>query len=423
METKTNVFLWTLYDFANSIVSIVFFLYFAQWIVVDRGVSDFYFNITFTISAILLFCTAPLTGSLLDKSLRRITGLRYTTIFTAIFYGLCALSAISNKDILSLIFFTLGLYSFILSFTFYTPLLNDIAPTTKRGLVSGLGITANYLGQFAGLLIALPFSNGTLSFFSAAPRAETLLPSVLVFFVLSLPTLLFFKEPKRKSHKLSLRSEIKNLLTKTRELILFPSVMLFLLSYFLFNDAVLTAANNFPIFLERVWHVSDTVKTYILLSTLITSAIGGILSGILADRFGHKRTLMFVLAGWIIILPLLALLNNLIIFVITTTITGLWFGANWAVSRSVMSYIAPLGRHNLAFAYFGLAERASSFIGPIIWGLIVSSLLSFGSVRYRIATLILTMFIILGIIALSRVQDDRKFSQIKKTRFKNNFSI
>lgn len=43
MQNKKNVFLWALYDFANSIISIVFFLYFAQWIVVDRGVLDFYF--------------------------------------------------------------------------------------------------------------------------------------------------------------------------------------------------------------------------------------------------------------------------------------------------------------------------------------------------------------------------------------------
>ena len=83
MQSKQNVFLWILYDFANSIVSVVFFLYFVQWLVIEQGVSDFAFNLTFTIAAILLFLTVPLTGSLLDTRWRRITGLRYTTIFTA----------------------------------------------------------------------------------------------------------------------------------------------------------------------------------------------------------------------------------------------------------------------------------------------------------------------------------------------------
>ena len=132
MQTKRNIFLWILYDFANSIVSITFFLYFAQWLVIDRGVSDLRFNLTFTISAALLLFTAPLLGSMLDKSLRRIAGLRITTILTALFYSLCTLAAIANKETIALIFFAAGLYSYILSFTFYTPLLHDIAPPKKN---------------------------------------------------------------------------------------------------------------------------------------------------------------------------------------------------------------------------------------------------------------------------------------------------
>lgn len=413
MGTKRNIFLWVSYDFANSIVSIVFFLYFAQWIVVERGVSDFHFNLAFTASALLLLLTAPFAGTLLDKFLRRITGLRYTTVFTAIFYGLCAIAAIHSQDSAALVFFTLGLYSFLLSFTFYTPLLNDLAERDRRGLISGLGISANYLGQFVGLLVALPFSNGAFALFGASPRVETLLPSVVVFFLLAMPMLLLFREEKRATiGTLSLRSEVRHLFEETKSLIASSSVVLFLLSYFLFNDAILTAANNFPIFLEQVWHVSDTIKTYILLGILITSAIGGTLFGFAADRFGHKRTLMFVLAGWIFILPLVGLLTNFTLFVISTTIMGFWFGANWAVSRSLMSHIASQGKHNLAFAYFGLAERASSFVGPIVWGLVVSNLLSIGSERYRIVVLVVTVFVVFGLLVLTRVKDDRQNTSV-----------
>lgn len=407
MDTKWNVFLWILYDFANSIVSIVFFLYFAQWVVVDKGISDFYFNLTFTVSALLLLLTVPLTGYLLDKFLRRITGMRYTTFLTVIFYGFCSVFAVTDKQTGALIFFTLGLYSYLLSFTFYTPLLNDISKLEKRGLVSGMGITANYLGQFAGLLIALPFSNGSLTIFGSAPRAETLLPSVLIFLLLALPMLIFFKEPKRASEGWHIPSTLKEMFIDTKRLLSFSSVSFFLLAYFLFNDAILTAANNFPIFLEQVWHISDTTKTYLLLGVLITSAIGGTLAGFLADHFGHKRTLLFILSGYILILPLVGYLKNFTLFVIATTVMGLWFGSLWAVSRSVMAYVAPKGKHNLAFAYFGLAERASSFIGPIVWGLVVSNLVLIGSDRYRIAMFAVTGFIILGLLALFQVQDDR----------------
>ena len=404
METKRNIFLWTTYDFANSIVMIVFFLYFAQWIVVERGISDFHFNLTFTCSAILLLLTVPFTGSLLDHHLRRITGLRYSTLFTALFYGICAVCAVKNLDSAALIFFTLGLYAYLLSFTFYTPLLSDIAPVEKRGLISGIGIAANYAGQFAGLLLALPFSTGFFSLFGASARAETLLPSVVIFFVLSLPMLVFFKEPKHKPRKFNTTVELKHLASKTKEL-LSRNMVFFFLAFFLFNDAVLTAANNFPIFLEQVWGFSDTVKTYLMLGTLITSGIGGFVSGFLADRWGHKRTLMFILLGWVVIFPLLALLRNFAFFVGAVVFMGFWYGANWAVSRSTMSHIAPKGGHNLAFAYYGLTERASALLGPIIWGLVVSGLTSMGSDRYRIGMLAITGFIGLGAWALSKVNE------------------
>lgn len=408
MQSKRNIFLWVLYDFANSLVSIVFFLYFAQWLVIERGVSDLNFNLTFTISAFLLLFTVPFTGAFLDRSWRRITGLRYATVFTAVFYGACAFFALTNNEILALIFFTLGLYSYLLSFTFYTPLLNDIVSSERRGRVSGYGITANYLGQFVGLLLVLPFSNGSLQLFSGSARAETLLPAVIVFFLLALPVLLLFKEPKKNvSGKENIASRLRHVISETKLLLSMSSVALFLLSYFLFNDAILTAANNFPLFMEQVWHVSDSVKTYILLGILITSAIGGLLSGLIADRFGHKKTLIFTLIGWIFILPILGTITNFTLFVVATTVMGLWFGANYTVSRSVMAYLAPQGKHNLAFAYFGLAERASSFVGPIVWGLIVSNLVSFGDDRYRIAVIAITGFIVIGLFVLSKVRDDR----------------
>lgn len=407
MESKKNIFLWALYDFANSIISIVFFLYFAQWIVIDRGISDLYFNLTFTISALMLLLTVPITGYLLDKHVRRISGLRYSTLFTVLFYTVCSLAAVSNQNTLALIFFTLGLYSYLLSFTFYTPLLNDIAKPARRGFVSGIGITANYLGQIAGLLLVIPFSNGSWSLFGSAARAETLLPSVLVFGILTLPVLFLFYEPKRTQNKLNFRSDMKEMWRETKNMFSISSVALFLGAYFLFNDAILTAANNFSIFLEQVWQVSDLVKTYILLGILVTSAFGGVFSGLIADRFGHKKTLIWILVGWLIILPLMGILQNFTLFVVVSILMGLWLGANWTVSRSVMGYVAPRGKHNLAFAYFGLAERASSFIGPLVWGGIVSGLVSWGAVRYRIAVVAVTFFIILGLIALSKVKDDR----------------
>ncbi len=415
MQTKRNIYLWLLYDFANSIISIVFFLYFAQWVVIERGIPDIWFNLTFTASAILLLLTVPVTGFVLDRHLRRITGLRFCSVFMALFYIASVFSAVAQNETSALVFFTLGLYVYLLTFTFYTPLLTDISTPEKVGKISGLGIAANYAGQFVGLLIALPFSKGIFSLFDPSKgvsvRVETLLPSIIAFCIFAIPMLIWFKEPKKvrdpNAPAVLIKEETKELWKQTKALFLFPGIALFILAYFLFNDAILTASNNFPIFMEQIWHVDDTVKTYLLLGIIVTTAVGGYVSGVMADKYGHKRTLMFVIVGWIFLLPIIGFIRNFPIFVIAAIVMGFWFGSNWAVSRSVMSYLAPPGGHNLAFAYFGLVERASSFVGPIVWGVVVSTGMHMGSDRYRYAILAVTVFILLGFLVLKRVRDDR----------------
>jgi UMF1 family MFS transporter len=111
--------------------------------------------------------------------------------------------------------------------------------------------------------------------------------------------------------------------------------------------------------------------------------------------------LVFILVGWLFIFPSVASIQNFTVFVITTTIMGLWFGANWTVSRSVMSNISPKEQNNLAFSYFGLAERASSFVGPIAWGLIVK----INTNGYQIAFTSMAIFVALGLVFLKRVKD------------------
>ncbi len=407
MNTKRNIRLWLLYDFANSIVSITFFLYFAQWIVVEKGVADIWFNVTFTSAAILLLLTVPMSSFLLDKYWKRLTGLRISTGAMGIMYLICIALVITDKPVAALIAFTFALYAYLLTFSFYTPLLNDVSTPATVGKISGLGVAANYSGQILGLLIALPFSTGALNFFGGSPRAETLFPAVIIFLILTLPTLIFFKENDRPKVVINYKNEFKLLWGETKRLLVYPGVGLFILAYFLLNDAVLTASNNFPIFMEQIWGVSDTVKTYILGGILLTSGIGGWLSGIIADKFGHKRTMVVISAGWIIILPIIAYAPTFTLFVTATTLMGFWFGANWAVSRSVMSYLAPPQKHNMAFGYFGLVERASSFVGPLVWGGVLTAFVGYGIERYRFAVLAVTGFAVLGLWVMTRVRSDR----------------
>ena len=77
-------------------------------------------------------------------------------------------------------------------------MLRAIAPPTQWGRVSGVGQAGNWLGQMTGILVTLPFASGAVYLFGAAGRAQTFLPAVTLFILLSLPMLLFLRLPKRE---------------------------------------------------------------------------------------------------------------------------------------------------------------------------------------------------------------------------------
>jgi UMF1 family MFS transporter len=405
---KKNIILWTIYDFANSLVTIVFFLYFSQWLVVDHGVSDFWYNMIFTAGSALLLLTAPILGSIADKTGRQQKYFNRITILTFVcFLGATFVTLFfSQKVFLAALFFLLANYLYQFSFVFYNAFLHYIAPPEKWGRISGIGEAGNWFGQIVGLLITLPLASGAIYLIGEAGRAQTFLPSVLLFFILALPMLLFFKLPKQESidAPINLKQEYKNQWNQFKELIKNPNMKFFLIGYFFFNDAVITASSNFPIFLQNVFAVSDNTKSMVLVGILVTSLIGALCSGWVADRIGLKKSLIIVIGGWVMLFPLLGLVKSFSLFVGCTIFMGFLYGSMWTVTRAVMVALTPKEKLNFGFSFYTLAERVSTLVGPLSWGLITSLLIDLGPTRYRIAVISMAVFVVIGLYFARKVE-------------------
>ena len=406
---KRKIFIWSLYDFSNSIVMIAFFLYFSQWLVIDRGVSDFWFNITLTISSLLFLLIGPVLGSIADKTGNKVTGIRATTILTGGFYLLTGIVTVfyPSHEVIAAILFTVASAFYLLSFIYYNSFLKDLAPQEKHGVVSGWGLVGNYLGQIAAILITLPFTTGMITLWGAPGRAQAFIPATIIFLLLALPMLISYKKEKRDVvTKINVLSEYKNVWRDLINLFKIPNLGRFLIAYFFFNDAVLTAGNNFPIYMERVFGMSDSIKSMVLIGIMITSAIGAPLSGWIADKIGFKKTLVGVLIGWIIIFPLLSIANTVPLLIAITVIMGLWFGAAWTITRAMVIRYTPNESLNKSFAYFTLMERFATFVGPVSWGLIVAYAPHANAINYRSAALCMAIFVIIGLIILKKLPND-----------------
>lgn len=400
---KKNLFQWSLYDFANSIIYINFILYFAQWIVIDAGLSDFSYNAIFAITTVILLFTAPILAARTDLYGGGKFWLNIATIGTFCFYGLVAILASFNGNIwLIALFFLIGQYFYQLSFVFYNPMLDDIADEAHKSRVSGIGNFSSSMGFVVGILITLPFADS---------RVTPLLISVPVFFVLALPMMIFFKESKKHVENINtplIQNKIKNSIKKMIVFFAASAATPMLVAFFFFNDALLTISNNYSIYLERVFQVPDLSKSILLLAILVMSAIGSVIAGWLGDKIGALKTLKFILLGWIVALPALAIAPNFLTVAIITPIIGLLIGSVWTVTRSHLTTVLPKKDMRYGFSFYTIAERFATLVGPLTWGGIIW-IMDTQALAYRIAVGAMTVFVIIGLIILLKWKRESRF--------------
>lgn len=109
-------------------------------------------------------------------------------------------------------------------------------------------------------------------------------------------------------------------------------------------------------------------------TTLVASAFGGILAGILCDRIGRVRTLMLTVVTYAIFTALCGLAQNYETLLVFRAAQGIGFGGEWAAGAVLMSeYAAPRHRGRTVALIqsswavgWGLAVLAYTFIFSVV---------------------------------------------------------
>ena len=385
---KKKLFLWCLYTVANSVVFINFLVYFSKWLVVDGGVSDLAYNMVFVTTAILLLFSAPALAAHNDDAGHRKLFLNISTIGIAAAYFLAAISATTGAPAtLSFLFFLAGQYCYQLSFSFYDPLLNDVADEKHRAAASGLGQFCSSFGMVLGLAISLPLAH--------SGRLAPLIPSVIIFLILALPMMIWYRESRTTNYEpratIKLGFDGKKFLYFMRTSAAAPV----LVAFFFYNDALATITNNYSIYAARVVGMSDATTSIMLMVVMIAGAIGALLSGFFGDRLGIKRCLKIILWTWFLLIPVMALANDMRTFFALATLLGLATGAGWATSRAYISLCLDDDNLGYGFSFYTIFERFSSIMGPLAWGAILTA-----GGTYRLAMMSMSIFVAIGLIIL-----------------------
>ena len=418
--SKRNVWLWAFYDFANSLAFVNVSFYFALWLVSDKGASDIWISIPVALSTIALFFTLPAFGRISDRIRRRMPFLRAFTLITALFLFLLGLLAINITSLTFATLISLGIIYFLFqyfyqaSLGFYSAFLQDLAVNKTREEISGLGIAAGQIGNVVGLLLLFPLAQGKLSLFGAAGKPVVFLAAALLFLIFSLPVLIFLKDKPRQvgkdNGKISIGKSFSETLKDLRRIRQYPGVFVYLVTYYLFADAVLTLNLFASLYLEKVGGLTDKHKITAFVAGLLLAMIGALVSGKIAKllKSTKKAIAIFIalLAGSFVAL---ALAFNLPSFLGFAALNGFSWGALFALSRAFYSQLVPSDKQGEFFGIYVLFERLASILGPLVWSGTILALVAFDeATRYRFAMFALAILVAISFFVLRFVKEPSK---------------
>src|SRR3712207_7097191 len=123
-------------------------------------------------------------------------------------------------------------------------------------------------------------------------------------------------------------------------------------------------------------------------------AIAGALGlGLLAARYGAKRTVLGALVAWVGVLVVAYFLQAGAVgqFYALAAVIGLVQGGAQALSRSLFSQLIPAGKEGEYYGFYEISDKGTSWLGPLAFGLVFQLTNS-----YRIGIVSLVVFFEIG---------------------------
>jgi MFS transporter, UMF1 family len=441
---------WALYDFANTVFSMnIATLYFAAWLVGDLGHSNTLYATVNGIASALVVVSIPLFGAISDATQRRkpwVVGFTLIACVSTVliaFLGQTGLplvgegvvgtraSSLFNPSIALfgvLAAFTIANYTYQGAQPFYNAMLPELVPVDHRGRLSGMGTAFGYIGSIVGVLLTFPFFTGSLPILGSLPdrvvtflrnavpftahggRVSTFVPTAILFLLFSLPLTFFCRDHNIAEGKKNVawREAFRDLRQTLKEAKKYPGTMRFILTSFLYQDAMGTIIANMALYAIFAMGFRKGSEATLFVILTIPAVIGSYGIGRLVDRFGPKRTLSWVLAGWVILLIAMIVVPTRNAFWVVGACIGLIYGGVSTAERPLLLSLVPDVEAGRFFSLMVLSSRAAAVVGPFIWAFAVDGLTSSMGTgfAYRAGVVTVAIGMSLALVMLRGVPDN-----------------
>src|SRR5712664_3460485 len=442
---RAAVISWIFFDWAAQpyftlITTFVFAPYFATDVAPDPASGQTLWGFATAAAGMMIALKSPMLGARADANGRRkpwIAGFGALLVIGSclMWFGKPGDASVIPPLLLAYAIATVGVE---FATVFNNAMMPSLVPPDQIGRLSGTGWATGYVGGILSLILVLGFlaANpetgrtlfGFMPLFGLDPvthqgdRITGPLTGIW-FIIFVLPRFLLTPDyPAKHPVRKALRAGLIDLKQTLGELPRRKSLAAFLLANMIYTDGLVSlfafggiyAAGTFG------WHTLQIGSFGILLA--IAGTLGAWLGGKLDDRLGPKR----VIAGsmMILLLSIVALLlvdKDSILFVqvaapaqggalfssaaeraylVLGCLIGAAGGPLQAASRTLLIRMAPKDRIAQYFGLFALTGKFTSFIGPLLIGLVTAVTAS-----QKAGMAVLVLFFVAGLLLLARVKD------------------
>jgi UMF1 family MFS transporter len=436
VQKRLSLYGWLSYDLANTIFSMnILTMYFAQWVIIDLGCPDIYYSAAYSVSMIAVALTLPVFGRRSDHRGNKksylviftLTCISCTAVLGTVVFVTVDLVALAVIGLICLVFAN---YFFEGGLVFYNSLLYSVSNKRNCGTISGLGTGIGYIGSILGLLMVQPLVESGFLFLPPG-RQSAFLPTAVLFMLFFIPTWIYLKEKAVPSVNLKVSSrkqELRELWADLKEARAHKGAFRFLVANYFFVDAISTLIIFMAVYAEKVMGMPDSEKVTLFIVSTISAVIGSFVSGRISDSIGYRKTLRWVILGWVAVLVVASVIADRSWFWILGSFVGIFLGSTWAVSRPLLNSLVPEHKLGLFYGLYSLTGKAAAVIGPLLWGgvvllctsdsaparLAIAALESVGisiqdsvlqTIEYRFALLSLAVMMIAGFAIFVKVPD------------------
>jgi MFS-type transporter involved in bile tolerance (Atg22 family) len=282
----------------------------------------------------------------------------------------------------------------------YNAMLSEVAEPEERDRLSARGFAYGYAS--GGLLLTanlvLVQSAGSLGL-TTAQAARIDMVSVAVWWaVLTLVARRSMPGPvpgeERVPTALAVRRSAHELRASLADLGHFGDARRYLLSFLLWSDGLQGVSTLSGVFVVHELFVArgrpeDDGTPFVMLLVLVlqfAAVPGALVFARLARRWGARRVLLGSLVGWVGIVAYAWLLSSTTQAIGLAVAIAVVMGGSQALGRSLFAQLIPAGRESSWMGLYQTAERGTSWIAPLLFGLALDLT---GSYRVGIGSLVL----------------------------------